>query len=191
MAELGPILCPKCEADEERKKIGNTASPAYSTITDCNSLSRMREMFLGFLRKGLILNKSEKVDNCWIPKVENIPSNFNWDFSTRYYFCTWYKDYVANTLKVPSGVQQLDVYCNLLFPGGCSCPSCSDIKEIVGSNAQFVLKDIAGREVTARQDTLFLSETIKKAKERDPVLFSSNCMRERGEDINRLWYFNW
>ncbi|KAF8431999.1 hypothetical protein BDZ91DRAFT_769155, partial [Kalaharituber pfeilii] len=92
-------------------------------------------------------DQPEEGNGYYIPSEDDIPPNFAWDF--------------ANVYKVLSGAQQADVCCNLLFPGRCSCSVCADIKDMVGTNAQFVLRILQ----VGRQDTLFLAETMKKAKE--------------------------
>ncbi|KAF8435929.1 hypothetical protein BDZ91DRAFT_769117 [Kalaharituber pfeilii] len=148
MAGLGPIFCPKCEADEEREKIVSMVLSDEDVEIFCEGMRDVEGLGVDLeieQEERAVFGVGEAEDSDWnqpkdeedngyyIPTVEDIPPNFAWDN--------------ANVYKVPSGAQQADVCCNLLFPGGCSCSVCADIKDMVGTNAQFVLEDIAGREV--------------------------------------------
>ncbi|KAF8434236.1 hypothetical protein BDZ91DRAFT_769141 [Kalaharituber pfeilii] len=159
MAGLGPIFCPKCEADEEREKI------VSMVLSDEDVEIFVREEREVFGLESPAVGPSDwdqpevEGNDYYVPSVEDIPTNFSWTFGRRLCSCTYCKDFAANVYKVPSSAQQAE--------------------DMVGSNAQFVLEDIAGREVgspfpfvastvswfTARQDTLFLAETMQKAKE--------------------------
>ncbi|KAF8437384.1 hypothetical protein BDZ91DRAFT_804418 [Kalaharituber pfeilii] len=166
MAGLGPIFCPKFSmelSDEDVEIFCEGMRDVEGLGVDLQIEQEEREVF-GLESPAVGPSDWDQPEvegnDYYVPSVEDIPPNFSWTF-------------------VPSGAQQAEVCCNLLFPGGCSCPACLDVKDMVGSNAQFVLEDIAGREVgspfpfvastvswfTARQDTLFLAETMQKAKE--------------------------
>ncbi|KAF8435877.1 hypothetical protein BDZ91DRAFT_769119, partial [Kalaharituber pfeilii] len=141
-----PIFCPKCEADEEREKIVSMELSDEDVEIFCEGMRDVeglgvdlqieqdeREVF-GLESPAVGPSDWDQPEvegnDYYVPSVEDIPPNFSWTF--------------ANVYKVPSGAQQAEVCCNLLFPGGCSCPACLDVKDMVGSNAQFVLEDIAG-----------------------------------------------
>ncbi|KAF8432366.1 hypothetical protein BDZ91DRAFT_804725 [Kalaharituber pfeilii] len=95
MAGLGPIFCPKCEADKEREKIVSMVLSDEDVEIFCEGMRDVeglgvdleieqdkREVFgLGSSDAGP-LDQSEEGNGYYIPTEEHIPPNFAWDFDS-------------------------------------------------------------------------------------------------------------
>ncbi|KAF8432612.1 hypothetical protein BDZ91DRAFT_804709 [Kalaharituber pfeilii] len=85
MAGLGPIFCPKCKADKKKEKIVSMVLSDDDVEIFCEGMRDVEGLGVDLeieqdKKDVFTWHKSKEIDNCWIPKVEDIPPNFNWDF---------------------------------------------------------------------------------------------------------------